>query len=872
MTTKVSPKYYIVLLLAALFALSLLIRTVYPFNQVFVGDWIKFTSIDAYYHMRVVDNLVHNFPFAFSFDPYFIFPGGEQIVVRFFDWFLAGIIWVVGLGSPTQHTIDVIGVLYPAILAALTVIPVYFIGKTLFNRWAGVFAAGLIAVLPGEFLGRSMLGFADHEVAAALFSATAILFLILAIKTARQRELTFNHIWRRDWSVITRPLVYALLGGFFLGICHLTWGGTPLFSFLIAVYFIIQFVINHIRNVRSDYLCITGGVVFLVTLIMFIPLWEEILVTTALVVAMILPFVLWGVARLMSRWGIRPAYYPLALVGLGVVVIGLLYLVSPDFFRRMFGLFSIFAPAGPSATTTDEMRPFLFPYGSFSTSRAWGNFGTGMFLLPSDWADKNLWWFPGFAIIPIIFLIWLIKKHSSEKENRTRLRVWMVVTGIVALVLWFAFPADWKILFPGFATISFLILLYLFIRKPGDKEHWLIFLIWNVIILAATLGQRRFAYYFAINIALLMGHFAWLVVWYAGIRKLSARAEKTPEEPVPSGKARVKERRHKTRGVTIYVNTILAIIVIFFILFYPNITAAKIVASNPQFAPTDAWQASLLWMKDNTPEPFGDKDAYYAPYQTPPAGEEFQYPASAYSVLSWWDFGYWISRTAHRPPNANPSQAPAPIKKVAAFFLSPDESSAKEVMAELGSSYVIADFDIATMRLVYYTDGSISVPGKYYAILEWAGQERSDFYDYYYVVYKDVLLPKIFYYPEYYSSMLVRLYNFDGKAVADETPLVVTFEEKTTQGGSRYRQVTDIKEFSSYKEALGYVEAQGTSNCRIVSGNPFVSPIPLEALESYRLVYSSEYSKEYRELVIGTELQAVTVTVPEVKIFEYTGD
>jgi dolichyl-diphosphooligosaccharide--protein glycosyltransferase len=57
----------------------------------------------------------------------------------------------------------------------------------------------------------------------------------------------------------------------------------------------------------------------------------------------------------------------------------------------------------------------------------------------------------------------------------------------------------------------------------------------------------------------------------------------------------------------------------------------------------EGWQTSLLWLKDsnNSPDPFGDfddPDFYYRLYETP-----FQYPESAYGVMSWWDYGYWIS-------------------------------------------------------------------------------------------------------------------------------------------------------------------------------------------------------------------------------------
>src|SRR4030043_1040304 len=155
---RFSPGLIAGIIVALFFRVSLYIRVALPYDQVFVGDWIKFTGVDAYYFMRIVDNLVHNFPHLNSFDPYMLYPGGGGTgLCTFFVYFLAGITWLVGLGSPTQHTVDIVGVYFPAVLGALTVVPVYFIGKALFSRWAGVIAAGLVVLLPGEFLGRSGL-------------------------------------------------------------------------------------------------------------------------------------------------------------------------------------------------------------------------------------------------------------------------------------------------------------------------------------------------------------------------------------------------------------------------------------------------------------------------------------------------------------------------------------------------------------------------------------------------------------------------------------------------------------------------------------------------------------------------------------------
>ena len=76
---KLSPELIAGIILALFFGIALFLRVYLPYNQVFSGEWIKFTSVDAYYQMRLVDNLVHNFPQLTNFDPYLLYPFGVTI-------------------------------------------------------------------------------------------------------------------------------------------------------------------------------------------------------------------------------------------------------------------------------------------------------------------------------------------------------------------------------------------------------------------------------------------------------------------------------------------------------------------------------------------------------------------------------------------------------------------------------------------------------------------------------------------------------------------------------------------------------------------------------------------------------------------------
>ncbi len=807
-----------VLELILIFGVALLIRVLLPYHFVFTSDGIAFTGNDAYYHMHLVQSLVNNFPHFPVIDPYLLFGQLYEITPSFFQWLLGTAAWIFGFGSPSPHLVDVLGVYYPAVLGALTVVPVYFIGRVLWGRhghWAGMVAAALIAVLPGEFLGRSILGFTDQHVMETLLSTTMALFLIMALKSSRIREITFLDFRRLDWGKIIRPSIYAILSGIFLGLYIFAWQGALLMVFAVAVFFIVQFIIDHFRQRSTEYLAVTGILIFLVSLI-FLPVVPSSLYPPSLLIGLLIPLGLWIVSYLMVKFRINRFFFPLAVLVGGLGAYGILYLINQSLVNNMMAAFDIFRP-NETLLATVEAQSIFTPVSG----------GSGFFDTPA--------WLNFYLTLPA-------------------------------------------------ALIGGLILIYQALTKRGSAEK-VALIIWTLIMVIATAGQRRFAYYLAVNIALLAGYAAilgyyliswiiaktggehtrslgWSVVDLDGLTDKEPAAETTT--PVSNKKARRREQQlarkrelarrresvEHTRSVTLardYFSIALTAVVIFMLLFSPLIVFADkahnfdspptiATANAAPYAPSSAWMKAMAWMKDNTPEPLGSADAYAAHYT-----KDFTYPGSAYSVMSWWDYGYWITYMGHRIPVANPGQDQTAVPKVANFLLAQDEVSAEAIAEANQTGYVVLDY--------------LTTTNKFWAMATWAGKEQAEFFEVYWD--PDARQSKLYIYPEYYQSMASRLYSFNGTAQAGINTLVVEYTTRTTDEGS-YKEVVNETRFDTYDEAVVFMAGKSSENFVIAGTDVLVSPVPLVALEHYRIIYETE-----EKVSVSSSAQAA-----EIKIFE----
>lgn len=716
-------KFKYPLLIAGIFAVALFLRTYFSYHNVFANNWVNYQETDCWFNMRVITDLTQHFPHMFSFDPYGFYPSGMPIYnPPFFYYLFASIAWVIGLGHPTLQTIETVGAYLPAILGALVTIPVFFLGKELFGKTTGLFAALLIALLPGQFLWRGELGFPDYHILEVLLSTTAFMFLVIALK--RSGKI----MW-----------IFTALAGLFLALYTLTWSGSGIFIAIIFAFIFVQSVINLMRGTSNSQLALMGITIYGIALILDI-VWLKAAISQLqsweLVIAILTLVGIW----LYSKYaiGLPRLLYPFLAILFGFAIIGLLSIYNPRLFSSIVDQLGILTQSGGMMTIAEVQHSSL--------SMLWQQF---------------------------------------------------------ALCFWMA-------------MLALGLLIYDSIKKEVQGRTLLI--IWSTIILAATLGQNRFAYYLAIPIALLS---AFLAIKLMSLTKQTVTLRKPRRQEIRRKKKKNRKDRKEEKGqfkLAVSPMFILIVLAMLCAIFIP-IVPMSIDRVSANTGMSSDWHDAFMWLGNNTQEPLPS----YPYYGLQP--NKNTYEPSTYGVLSWWDYGYWISYVSHRIPNANPSQMGA--KDAGLFFTAGNEAEGNSVLDRLDSKYIIIDNSMAT--------------GKFYAMATWAGKSVADFMTLLY--YQDdsgMLQPVMLFLPAYYQSMCSRLYNYDGKAVIPSQVLAVWAQPQQVQGNT-LMVIKDAKTYTTYSEAQAFV--QSNPSYFIAGQNPSQSPVPVEPLEFYSLVYSNSSIK-----------------------------
>jgi len=391
--------------------------------------------------------------------------------------------------------------------------------------------------------------------------------------------------------------------------------------------------------------------------------------------------------------------------------------------------------------------------------------------------------------------------------------------------------------------ISFISLILL-IYNAKKRDTYLFIGLWSCIIILLSILQIRFSYYLPANIAILLGYIT----------------------------TKLKNKK------LLFTYTFLILLII---LPLSIETYNKANSFSPNLK--DIYQA-LEWMGDNTPKLDLDYYAYHGEAEKVssyiiydgalvcenekiicaknpcssynyylaiksdnniknkscklfldyPFYQYYNYTNSTYGIMNVYPYGHLITYIARRISIANGFLFPKGLNPSEKFFTAQNEKDAQEILNNFNVKYILLD-DYSINAIQYMYD---RIDSRQYMT------SRLDSNNY----IKEIKLAnnkQKIYLPDYYKSVVTRLYLYNGEEYAPKKSYVLINNE--------------IIKFKDYKSALGYMEKN--KNSIIIGIDPYESPIPLNSIRDFRLVYKSDTTIGKNDLG----------DIKKVKIFKYQG-
>ncbi|WNY26525.1 STT3 domain-containing protein [Methanolapillus ohkumae] len=745
--------YGILVLISAILAFFIRIQ---PKDGVFLSNgFIRLGENDPWYHWRNVDYLLHNYPHLSWFDPATTYPyGTNQAFAPLFDMMAGTFIKILQAltGNTSTEYAMTIFAYWPCLLAALCVIVIYFVAKKIFDsRSVGLFSAFFVAIAPGQFLSRSIIGFSDHHVAEVLFSTLAVFFLVVTLLKAKDKIITYDDLKNKKISSIKTILPYAVLTGITLGLYSLVWEGALLFAFIIGIFITVQMITNHMKGESTVFIALTGLIIFAIDFLMVIVTPQigeyKSLHMLALGAGMLAILVMAVLSYVLEKKNVKRIYYPAVLAGIGIVAAGIGSLISDSVRNAVFGVVGFFTRTG-GALTIGEASPYF-----------------GNTIPPII--------FTAMIAIFLIGLPFLGTSVFQKDKNRIYFLVgWTVIFTILMMIT----GQDFVELFTGFSVFGYIWIIALPIlayKATQDNNMEKVFLVvWTMVILWALVQQNRFAYYFIVPITILAVYLLWelahslkfdaaVTSWKKEILgKINGTASK--EQPVSKAETKEKESKSfkpdskaakqaaKSEAARQYSKpkqkaeskpyTAIAIMVLAALVILAPTAYLTVQYTAGTGGPDMSWINASLWLSGNTPaptldpygtytQPFQDLDGDGKQDRVSGSGIEFyenqvstvpfDYPAGSYGVISWWDYGHWLEVIGKRMVDANPFQfgvggrrgnvSDPMIPGAAPFFVAESEADATMYLEAIdprdnmsGARYVVTDIEMASGMSKFY--------------------------------------------------------------------------------------------------------------------------------------------------------------------------
>ena len=199
--------------------------------------WPYLRNIDSYAFYRMMNDIVKNDGIMPGWDHLILAPEGNIRTPDLYPYQYLGA-WsymLLHLFLPDIQLWQYL-IYFPAILSSLAAIPMYYIGKTLYDKKAGVLAA-LFIVFDFSNVSRSLGGDPDSDAIVILMPLIVMAIFLFTYKYVEIKK-----------AFDKKAIIYSVITGLLLGIWGYTWIGYWYVVWLITGFLIFKFVLVFLKE------------------------------------------------------------------------------------------------------------------------------------------------------------------------------------------------------------------------------------------------------------------------------------------------------------------------------------------------------------------------------------------------------------------------------------------------------------------------------------------------------------------------------------------------------------------------------------------------------------------------------------------------
>jgi len=347
---------------------------------VFIGDVNDPLSMvgmdDPMYNLRQIEHMIHNYPGYSWFEAMSFYPQGAPIHWGPLFTFIAAT-WCMAFGAVTRPAL-ISTALYVAPLMAVVMVPLmYILVHRIANRFTGVVAAFLIAIVPGQYFYRSYYGYLDHHIAEVLFSTIYCLCFIICLIYVRKNPVTI-----RSLESVKIPLLLGVVAGiaYTLGIAVMPT--MILFAMITALFTFFWFIYDKIEKKNADAILVVICSTFITAIIgyLLIGVHQEGLLLNYYTISHLIAYsliiittiLLYALSRYLKD---KPlSWYLFSFISFICLALIALMIIAPEMYQLFTSSLGEFFGTNIYYSTIQEARPW-------SLTAAWSAFGWSLILM-----------------------------------------------------------------------------------------------------------------------------------------------------------------------------------------------------------------------------------------------------------------------------------------------------------------------------------------------------------------------------------------------------------------------------------------------------------------------------------------------------------